>query len=56
MLSCEFCETVKDTIFTEHLRIPALVFMKYIWQYFLGNVIKLNVNWPEWLFQHSEYS
>ena len=27
MLSCEFCETVKNTIFTDHLGTPASVFL-----------------------------
>ena len=34
MFSCELWETVKNTIFTEHLETPASVFMERIWWFF----------------------
>ena len=30
LLSCQLCETVKNTMFTEHLETPASVFMEHI--------------------------
>ena len=42
-------ETVKSTIFTEHLESHAFVFMENI-----CNIIKPNVNQPKWLFQPFE--
>ena len=48
MLSCEFCETVKNTIFTEHLETPASIFMEQnLMFYIYGTELK-------WLFQPFE--
>ena len=49
MVSCEFYETVKNTIFTDRLEIPASVFIEHI-----CNITKLSVNQPKWLFQPFE--
>ena len=49
MLSCEFCETVNNTIFTDHLGTPASVFIEHI-----CNITKISVNLPKWFFQPFE--
>ena len=46
MLSCEFCETLKNTIFIDHPETPASAFIERIY-----NITKLSVNQPKWLFQ-----
>ena len=43
MISCEFCH------FKDHLGTPASVFIEYIF-----TITKLNVNYPNWLFQPFE--
>ena len=40
MLSCDFCETFENIIFTEHLRTTASVFMEHI-----GNIKKPSFNY-----------
>ena len=49
MISCEFCETVKNTVFTDHLGTPASVFIEHV-----CTIIKLCVNYPKWLFHPFE--
>ena len=49
MLLCEFSETVKNTIFTDHLGTPASVFIEHICSF-----TKVSANYPEWLFQPFE--
>ena len=46
---CEFCETAKDTTFTDHLDTPGSVFIEHI-----CNITKLSVNQPKLLFQPFE--
>ena len=48
MISCGFCQTVKNTIFKDQLGTPASVFIEHI------TITKLNVNYPNWLFQPFE--
>ena len=39
MISCEFCKTVKNSIFKDHLGTYGSVFIEHI-----GTITKLNVN------------
>ena len=49
MISCEFFETAKNTIFTDHLGTPASVFIEHICP-----ITKLCVDLPKWLFHPFE--
>ena len=49
MVSCEFCGTVKNTIFTGHLGTHASVFIEHI-----CSITRLIVNQPKLLFQPFE--